>query len=46
MAQKDELYECTLCGLLVRVVRAGTCTPCCCGQPMRRVNDEGECLLR
>lgn len=36
MPAANEVYACDVCGLEVQVLKAGHCTPQCCGQEMRR----------
>ncbi|MDD3626813.1 MAG: desulfoferrodoxin FeS4 iron-binding domain-containing protein [bacterium] len=40
MAEKGKLYECKICGQIVKVKKAGAGTLVCCGKPM--VEKEGE----
>ncbi|MBQ7607059.1 MAG: desulfoferrodoxin [Desulfovibrionaceae bacterium] len=35
MPKKHEIYKCELCGNIVEIVRAGSCVPTCCNQPLK-----------
>jgi len=39
MAKRNEIYKCTCCTNMVEVVIEGTCTPECCGQPMKLLKE-------
>ena len=41
MSALHEIYLCKKCGNVVEVLRAGTCVPACCGEPMKLMR-EGE----
>ena len=35
MPNKLEVYKCMRCGNVVQIFEAGSCTPSCCGEPMK-----------
>ncbi len=35
MPKNRETYKCELCGNIIEIVHAGSCTPTCCNQPMK-----------
>lgn len=39
MAKRNEIYKCTGCTNMVEVVIEGTCTPECCGKPMKLLKE-------
>lgn len=39
MPSKNEVYKCTHCGTIVKILDAGTCTPACCGGPMKLMKE-------
>ncbi len=40
MTKVDELYRCSLCGNVVRVVKAGFGKLVCCGEPMDLITED------
>ena len=40
MAKRNEIYKCTGCTNMVEVVIEGTCTPECCGKPMKLLKEK------
>ena len=37
MAKKYPLYRCPKCGNIVEMLKAGSCVPTCCGEPMEEL---------
>jgi superoxide reductase len=37
MIERSQIYRCEKCGNIVEILRAGTCVPSCCDQPMTAV---------
>jgi len=42
MVQKGEVYRCAVCGIEVKVIRAGGGVLVCCGKEMEIVEEEDE----
>lgn len=40
MTQENQTYKCSICGNIVKVIRAGTGELHCCGLPMELVDKE------
>lgn len=39
MAKTLEVYKCEKCGNIVEVLQGGSCTPVCCGEPMKLLKE-------
>ena len=39
MAKTLEIYKCEKCGNMVEVLQGGSCTPVCCGEPMKLLKE-------
>ena len=39
MTQKREVYQCSVCGAIVEVIQGGAGRLHCCGQPMKRMEE-------
>ncbi len=39
MAKTGEVYKCAKCGVMVEVLRGGSCAPECCGEPMKLLKE-------
>lgn len=39
MAKTLEVYKCEKCGNMVEVLQGGSCTPVCCGEPMKLLKE-------
>lgn len=39
MSKRNEVYKCKDCGVMVEVLAGGTCSPACCGKPMRLLKE-------
>lgn len=39
MAKTLEVYKCEKCGNIVEVPQGGSCTPVCCGEPMKLLKE-------
>lgn len=39
MAKTGEVYKCQKCGVMVEVLHGGSCSPECCGEPMKLLKE-------
>jgi superoxide reductase len=42
MTEIDQVYQCNVCGNVVKIVAAGAGQLVCCGEPMEIVEEESE----
>lgn len=37
--ERNSIYKCRKCGVMVEVLQGGSCTPECCGEPMKLLKE-------
>ena len=42
MAERGEIYKCSVCGLIVEVLVSATSVPVCCSKPMEKLEEKTE----